>query len=170
MFPSPNSWASLIAQMVKRLPTIQETRVRSLGREDPLEKEMATHSSIYAWKILHCSSHPILWLCLEMGPIRNYVHWGHRMGPWSDRISILIRRDTREFTVFLSLHICTEKGPCEDAVRRWPSASQEESSQLIWNQLKSWSGTPSFQNYEKINFCYIYLITQSLVFCYGTHS
>ena len=34
------SWASLVAQMVKRLPTMQETRVRSLGQEDPLEKEM----------------------------------------------------------------------------------------------------------------------------------
>ena len=43
--------ASLVAQTVKRLPTIQETRVWSLGRKDPLEKEMATHSSILAWKI-----------------------------------------------------------------------------------------------------------------------
>ena len=42
---------SLVAQTVKRLPTMQETRVRSLGREDPLEKEMTTHSSILAWKI-----------------------------------------------------------------------------------------------------------------------
>ena len=39
-----------VAQAVKRLSTMQETRVRSLGREDPLEKEMATHSSILAWK------------------------------------------------------------------------------------------------------------------------
>ena len=37
--------------MVKRLPAMWETRVRSLGREDPLEKEMATHSSTLAWKI-----------------------------------------------------------------------------------------------------------------------
>ena len=37
--------------MVKRLPAMQETWVRSLGREDPLEKEMATHSSILAWRI-----------------------------------------------------------------------------------------------------------------------
>ena len=43
--------ASLIAQMVKNLPAVQETRVRSLGQEDPLEKEMATHSSILAWKV-----------------------------------------------------------------------------------------------------------------------
>ena len=43
---------SLGAQMVKRLPTMRETWVLSLGREDPLEKEMATHSSILAWRIL----------------------------------------------------------------------------------------------------------------------
>ena len=42
---------SLVAQMVKRLPTVWETRVQSLGREDPLEKAMATHSSTLAWKI-----------------------------------------------------------------------------------------------------------------------
>ena len=42
---------SLVAQMVKRLSTMQESLVPSLGREDPLEKEIATHSSILAWKI-----------------------------------------------------------------------------------------------------------------------
>ena len=42
---------SLVAQMVKRLPTMRETWVRTLGQEDPLEKEMATHSSTLAWKI-----------------------------------------------------------------------------------------------------------------------
>ena len=40
-----------MAQIVKRLPTVWETRVRSLGQEVPLEKKMATHSSILAWKI-----------------------------------------------------------------------------------------------------------------------
>ena len=43
--------ASLVAQRVKRLPAMQDTRVRFLGREDPLEKEMAIHSSTLAWKI-----------------------------------------------------------------------------------------------------------------------
>ena len=43
--------AFLVAQMVKRLPAMWEAWVGSLGREDPLEKEMATHSSILAWKI-----------------------------------------------------------------------------------------------------------------------
>ena len=46
-----NLEASLVAQMVKHLPTMQETLVRSLGWEVPLEKEMPTHSSIFAWKI-----------------------------------------------------------------------------------------------------------------------
>ena len=46
-----NDWASLVAQVVKNPPAMQETRVRSLGREDPLEKEMTTHSGILAWKI-----------------------------------------------------------------------------------------------------------------------
>jgi len=41
---------SPVAQIVKRLPTMQETWVQSFGMEDPLEKEMATHSSILAWK------------------------------------------------------------------------------------------------------------------------
>ena len=44
-------WASLVAQTVKRLPATWETWVQSLGQEDPLEKEMAAHSSILAWKI-----------------------------------------------------------------------------------------------------------------------
>ena len=44
-------WASQVAQMVKNLPAMQETWVQSLGQEDPLEKGMATHSSIFAWRI-----------------------------------------------------------------------------------------------------------------------
>ena len=43
--------ASLVAQTVRCLPIVREARVQSLGREDPLEKEMATHSSTLAWKI-----------------------------------------------------------------------------------------------------------------------
>ena len=44
-------WASLVAQLVKNLPAMQETWVQSLGWEDPLEKGKATHSSILAWRI-----------------------------------------------------------------------------------------------------------------------
>ena len=49
--PLQYSWASLVAQIVKNPLAIQETWARSLGWEDPLEKEMATHSSILGWRI-----------------------------------------------------------------------------------------------------------------------
>ena len=50
-YPLQYSWASLVAQLVKNSPAMQETWVRFLGREDPLKKEMATCSSILAWRI-----------------------------------------------------------------------------------------------------------------------
>ena len=46
-----NVWASLVVQMVKNLPAVRESWVQSLGREDPLEKGKAAHSSILAWRI-----------------------------------------------------------------------------------------------------------------------
>ena len=58
LVPSPpTTTVSLVAQMVKRLPTIQETRVWSLGQKVPLEKGMATHSSILAWETT-CAEEP----------------------------------------------------------------------------------------------------------------
>ena len=50
-YPLQCSWASLVAQLVKNLPAMRETWVRSLGWEDPLENGKATHSSILAWRI-----------------------------------------------------------------------------------------------------------------------
>ena len=50
-YPLQYSWAFLMAQLVKNPPAMQETWARSLGWEDPLEKEKATHSSILAWRI-----------------------------------------------------------------------------------------------------------------------
>ena len=50
-YPLQYSWASLVAQLVKNLPAMQETWAQSLGWEDPLEKGKATHSSILAWRI-----------------------------------------------------------------------------------------------------------------------
>ena len=50
-YPLEYSWTSLVAQMVKNPPAMQEPGVRSLGQKDPLEECMATHSSILAWRI-----------------------------------------------------------------------------------------------------------------------
>ena len=51
MVASPGWWGSLVAQLVKNLPAVQETWVRSLGGEDPLEVEMETHCRILTWRI-----------------------------------------------------------------------------------------------------------------------
>ena len=59
--------ASLMARMVKSLPAMQETQVRSLGQEDPLEKEMAIHSSILAWENT-----------MNGGAWQPTVHGGHK--------------------------------------------------------------------------------------------
>ena len=61
-----------MAQRLKRLPGLRETRVRSLGREDPLEKEMATHSSVLAWRIPGMGEPGGL---LSMGPHRAGRYW-----------------------------------------------------------------------------------------------
>ena len=50
-YPLQYSWVSLVAQMVKNLPAVQETWVQSLGWEESLEKEMTTHSDILVWSI-----------------------------------------------------------------------------------------------------------------------
>ena len=60
------NWASLVAQMVKNLPAMQETQVRSLSREDPLEKGMTTHSSIL---------HPIPQASPHPEPVLGLLRW-----------------------------------------------------------------------------------------------
>ena len=67
----PPQGASLVAQTVKRLPAMQETQVRSLGREDLLEKEMATRSSTLAWRIPRTEEPGGL---QSMGPQRGRHH------------------------------------------------------------------------------------------------
>ena len=84
------SWASLVAQRLKRLPGMQETRVWSLGWEDPLEKEMAAHSSTLAWRIPWMEQHGRL---QSMGSQRvghdwatslllsTFMHWRRKWQP-----------------------------------------------------------------------------------------
>ena len=77
-------WASLVAQMVKNLPAKQETQVVSLGQEDPLEKGMATHSSILAWRI----------------------SWTEEPGGLQSIESQRVRQDWAYLCVFVALMIC----------------------------------------------------------------
>ena len=69
---SPDFASSLVAQTVKHLPEMWETQVRLLGREDPLEKEMATHSSSLVWKIPWTEEPGRLW---SMGSQRVRHDW-----------------------------------------------------------------------------------------------
>ena len=66
--------APLVAQMVKNLPAVQENQVQSLGREDPLEKGMATHSSILAWRIHGQRS------------LAGYSPWGRKESDTTERL------------------------------------------------------------------------------------
>ena len=68
------TWASLVAQTLKHLLTMRETQVRSLGWEDPLEKKMAAHSSILAWKIPWTQS------------LVGYSPWGHKESDMTEQL------------------------------------------------------------------------------------
>ena len=68
--------ASLVARMVKSLPTVQETQVLSLGWEDPLEEDIATHSSILAWRVPWTE---------ELG---GYSPWGCKESDMTERLTL----------------------------------------------------------------------------------
>ena len=76
-YPLHCSWASLVAQMVKNLLAMWETWVRSLGFEDPLEKGMATHSSILAWRIPWTEE-----------PGRPHSPWGCKESDTTERLTL----------------------------------------------------------------------------------
>ena len=74
---SNSMWYILVAQMVKPLPAMREIWVRSLGREDPLEKAMAIHSSTLAWKI------PLM---EEPDRLQSYSSWGRKKSDMTQRL------------------------------------------------------------------------------------
>ena len=131
---------SLVAQMVKRLPTMQETRVQSLGWEDLWEKEMATHSSMLAWKIP--------WM-VEPGRLQSMgsQRVGHN---WTTLLSLLTfmhwRRKWQPTPVFLPGE-SRDRGACWSAVYgvaqsqtwlKWLSSSSSLARLVVcglWNQF-----------------------------------
>ena len=82
--------ASLVAQTVKSLPAIQETWVRSLDQEDPLEKEMATHSSILAWKIVWTE---------EPGRLQSMGSQRVRHNPATDTLLLWVHDKNKKYLV-----------------------------------------------------------------------
>ena len=82
-YPFQYSWASLVAQLVKNMPAMQETWVRSLGWEDLLEEGMATHSSILAWRIP-----------MDRGAWKATQSMGHKELDMTERLSTYKKKST----------------------------------------------------------------------------
>ena len=119
-------WSSLIAQMVKSLPAMWETWIQSLGQEDPLEKEMATHSSILAWRIP--------WTKKPGG----YSTWGHKeldMTQWLTHMPIreVLVRINESKCVDLTVH--RFKNSAERILEGVLDTVQDHSDELA---LESW--------------------------------
>ena len=76
-------WASLVAQMVKNLLAVQETQIWSLGQQDPLKKGIATHSSIFAWRILWTEE-----------PRGLHSPWGHKELDTTGQLSFSLYLDS----------------------------------------------------------------------------
>ena len=107
-------WASLVAQMVKNLPATQETWVQSLGWEDPLEKGMATHCSILAWRIPWTEE-----------PGRLYSLWGHKESDRTEQLTLLdylvmlSRYHTGDALVEMSAHQVEVEGQLPSIVKSY---------------------------------------------------
>ena len=82
------SGSSLVVQLVKNPPEVQETWVQSLGREDPLEEGMATHSSILAWRIP-----------MDRGSLVGYSPWGHKEPDTTEQLTFRFSGDRRSMNM-----------------------------------------------------------------------
>ena len=114
-------YSSLVTQRLKRLPAMQETWVRSLGREDPLEKEMATHSSILAWE-----SH-------GRRSLESYSPWGRKE---SDTTATSLHRGY--FICFCGLsHLVTS-----DTATPWTVGNPRLLCPWGFSRQEYWNGLP----------------------------
>ena len=109
--------ASLVAQMVKCLPAMQETWVRSLGGEDPLEKEMETHSSTLAWKI-PWTEEPGRLQSNGRRSLVGYSPWGCKESDMTERLHLHFR--TSLVVQWLRIHLPMEWTRVRSLVREDP--------------------------------------------------
>ena len=104
----PNESTPLVAQIVKNLPSVQETWVRSLGWEDPLEKGMATHSSILAWRIPWTE---------EPGGLQSR---GHKESDTTEQLSQRLRRASGPGRAVLHCSVTRRDGGLAQPCQRRP--------------------------------------------------
>ena len=145
----PKYWTSLVAQRLKRLPDMWETSVRSLGWEDPLEKEMATHSSTLAWRIL--------W---REEPGRLQFMGLQRVGhDWATSLSLSLSMSLtmlKPLTMWITTH-------CGKLLKRWEyqttlpvfweTCMQDKKQQLELN-MKQQTGSKLEKEYVKAVYCH----------------
>ena len=139
-------WVSLVAQRVKCLPTMWETQVRSLGQEDTLEKEMATHSSTLAWKIP--------W----MGKPGRLQSMGSQRGGYSLAASLSLSFFATSTTwdaikITLTYNFSTIR---KTIINTWKDAQHHSllekcKSKLPWESTSHWSEWPSSKSLQTIN-------------------
>ena len=155
-------WASLVAQRLKHLPAIWETQVWSLGQEDPLEKEMATHSSILAGE-----SHG--WRSLV-----GYSPWGRRVGhDWVTSLVTCWYREVREKhylrqpanyfgVVYVGLAVWYLAFPSRNSILSvYPKLNRPKGVTTVTKLIQDWctnQGINSFTYNAKYNFQYIFSI------------
>ena len=104
--PFEERWASLVAQTVKHLPVMQETWVWSLGRKDPLEKEMATHSSTLAWKIPWMEEPGRL---QSIGLQRVGRDWAVSLVQWGRERSLKMREKSLSVNLYLEIQNISQR-------------------------------------------------------------
>ena len=95
------AWASLVALMVTKLPVMQETQAQSLGQEDTLEKGMATHSRILAWRIRWTE---------EPSGLRS---WSHKELDTTKRLTHTFRSGNATVVTFLKIVLIFERYTCK---------------------------------------------------------
>ena len=122
----PFYWASLVAQRLKRLPGMRETRVQSLGWEHPLEKEMATHFSTLAWRILWRED------------LVGYSPWGHKESDTTERfhfLSIVIKSYLIRPKIDTIIHRTVQKRSSWPTWSRWCDHWPRARHPGMWSQV-----------------------------------
>ena len=139
-YPLQGSWASLMAQMVNNLPAMQETWVRSLGWEYPLEEGMATHSSILAWMIPMDRG---AWQATVHGVTKSQIKLSNQ-AQHSTALYVYIHTYVCVFLCAHSLTMCSERAQ-EQQRHSTPTAVSKPGAQiLIWAHATLHQKEPGF--------------------------
>ena len=138
--------ASLVAQRVKHLPVIRKTQVQSLGREDPLEKEIATHSSILAWRIPWTEETEGLQF---MGSQRVWHNWATTLS-LPNLYWTVLPRDGKYLTYVVTKNLHSH-GRYHKSIIIFFTTKQENCKHISYVKLNSIRNTKQKNIYQQLN-------------------